>query len=406
MPPEVTRSLSAEALAREAGASEARIHRFVQLGILEPTDDGFRPADIQRVRVTEALDRAGTPPEHLGRIIAEGAYTFRWVDALFSDPTPVSDVTLEEAGRVLDLPMSLIERAYTVWSIAAPAPDDRVRQDDLEMLTVIAEAHDALGRDEDRTVAAIRYFGENLRRIAESQIRWFRSSIEEPLVSSGVPQPDFAPTTTATGGRLLPLARKAVDVGYRRHLDHYLLEDVIENIEVALDRAGLARTGGRTAPGIAFVDLSGYTSITEREGDASAVDIADRFTEVVRRVTIGAGGRVVKFLGDGAMNHFPDPLAAVRGTIELVSRIESVGLPPAHAGINAGPVVYRDGDYFGRTVNVAARVSDRASPGEVLVTAKALPDPVPDDLRFSLAEEATLKGVSTPVSVYRAQRVD
>ncbi|MGH2679518.1 MAG: adenylate/guanylate cyclase domain-containing protein [Actinomycetota bacterium] len=405
MPPEVIRSLSAEVLAREAGASEARIHRFVELGILEPAGERFRPADIQRVRVTEALDRAGTPPEHLGRIIAEGGYTFRWVDALFSDPAPVSDVTLEDAGRMLDLPMSLVERAYAVWSIAAPASADRLREDDLEMLTVVAEAHDALGRDEDRTIAAIRYFGENLRRIAESQIRWFRSSIDEPLLASGVRQPDFAPTTTATGRRLLPLARRAVDVGYRRHLDHYLLEDVIENIEVALDRAGLARTGGRTAPGIAFVDLSGYTSITEREGDASAADIADRFTEVARRVTIGAGGRVVKFLGDGAMNHFPDPLAAVRGTIELVAQIASVGLPPAHAGINAGPVVYRDGDYFGRTVNVAARVSDRASPGEVLVTAKALPDPVPKDLRFNLVEEATLKGVSTPVSVYRTRRV-
>lgn len=137
---------------------------------------------------------------------------------------------------------------------------------------------------------------------------------------------------------------------------------------------------------------------------SSAADIADRFTEVVRRVTIGAGGRVVKFLGDGAMNHFPDPLAAVRGTLELVARIDSVGLPQAHAGINAGPVVYRDGDYVGRTVNVAARVSDRASPGEILVTATALPHPVPDDLRFDHVEIATLKGVSTLVSVYRAQR--
>ena len=403
---DVDRSLSVDELAREAGATADRIHRFVELGILEPEDDRFRPADIQRVRVTEALDRAGTPPEHVGRIIAEGGYTFRWVDALFSDPTPVSDVTLEEAGRTLDLPMSLIERAYAAWSIAAPSADDRVRRDDLEMLTVVAEAHDALGRDEDRTIAAIRYFGENLRRIAESQIRWFRSTIEEPHLASGVRQPEFAPTTTATGGRLLPLARRAVDVGYRRHLDHYLLEDVIENIEVALDRAGLARTGTRTAHGIAFVDLSGYTSITEREGDASAADIADRFTEVVRRVTIGSGGRVVKFMGDGAMSHFPDPLAAVRGTLELVWRVDSIGLPPAHAGVNAGPVVYRDGDYFGRTVNVAARVSDRASSGEVLVTENALPDPIPDDLRFDLVEEAPLKGVSTPVSVYRAQRVD
>lgn len=72
MPAGEDRSLSAADLAREAGTAEDRIRRFVELGILEPTDSIFRPADIQRVRVAEALDRAGTPPEHLGEIIAAG----------------------------------------------------------------------------------------------------------------------------------------------------------------------------------------------------------------------------------------------------------------------------------------------------------------------------------------------
>jgi adenylate cyclase len=403
MPTRPAGSLTADLLAHEAGTTEDRIHRFVELGILEPEDEAFRPADIQRVRVAEALDRAGTPPEHLGKVIADGRYTFRWVDALFADPAPLSDLTLEEAARRLNLPISLVERTYTVWSIAAPAHDDRLRRDDLEMLAIVAEVHEALGRDEDATVAGTRYFGENVRRIAESQIRWFRSSIEEPFLEAGATQPEFAPSTTATGGRLMPLARKAIDVGYRRHLDHYLLEDVIENIEVALERSGLAPTGART-PGIAFVDLTGYTSITEREGDVSAVAIADRFTEVVRRATIRAGGRVVKLLGDGAMLHFDRALDAVRGSLELIDRIPSAGLPPAHIGINAGPVVFRDGDYYGRTVNVAARVADRASAGEVVIAEDAVPHPVPDDLRFELAERTSLKGVSAPVTIYRVRR--
>jgi adenylate cyclase len=406
MPAEVVRSLPAADLAREAGTAEDRIRRFVELGILEPTGGAFRPADIQRVRVAEALDRAGTSPEHLGEIIAAGGYTFRWVDALFADPTPLSDLTMEDAARELDLPIGLIERTYTVWSIAAPTRSDRLREDDLEMLSIVAEVHHALGRDEDRTIAGIRYFGENVRRIAESQIRWFRSTIEEPHLASGAIQPEFAQTTTATGGRLLPLARRAVEVGYRRHLDHYLLEDVIENIEVALDRAGLAPTGARTPPGIAFVDLSGYTSHTEREGDASAVEMADRFAEVVRAATIRAGGRVVKLLGDGAMLHFPSAGDAVRGSLDLVTRIPTAGLPPAHAGVNAGPVVFRDGDYYGRTVNVAARVADHASPGEVLVTEQAVPVPVPGGLEFEPVEDAELKGVSTRVQLYRVHRTD
>ena len=399
-----TSSLSVVELALRAGTTEDRIRRFVDLGILEPEADAFRPADIQRVRVTEALDRAGTPPEHLASVIAAGRYTFRWVDILFADPTPLSDLTIEDAARDLDLPMRLAQRAYAVWSIAAPAPGDRLREDDLEMLRIVAEAHEALGRDEDRTVAGIRYFGENLRRIAESQIRWFRSSVEEPLLALGAAQPETAPATAATGGRLLPLARRAVDVGYRRHLDHYLLEDVIENIEVALDRAGLTPVGGRTPPGIAFVDLVGYTSLTEEEGDVSAAEVADRFIDIVRTATIGAGGRVVKFLGDGAMLHFDDGIGAVRRSLDLIERIPSAGLPPAHIGINAGPVIFRDGDYFGRTVNIAARVADRASPGEVLIAEEAIPDPIPADVRFEPVERASLKGVSTPVSLYRVHR--
>jgi hypothetical protein len=220
MPAGEARSLSAAELARDAGTTEDRIRRFVELDILEPTDRGFRPADIQRFRVAEALDRAGTPPEHLGEIIAGGGYTFHWVDALFADPTPLSDLTIEDAAYQLDLPIGLIERTYTVWSIAVPRGDDRLREDDLEMLSIVAEVHHALGREEDRTIAGIRYFGENVRRIAESQIRWFRSTIQEPHLASGRPSRKFAPTTIATGGRLLALARRAVDVGYRRHLDH------------------------------------------------------------------------------------------------------------------------------------------------------------------------------------------
>jgi adenylate cyclase len=113
---------------------------------------------------------------------------------------------------------------------------------------------------------------------------------------------------------------------------------------------------------------------------------------------------VVKFLGDGAMLHYRDAVGAVRGSLELIALFPTAGLPPGHAGVNAGPVVFRDGDYYGRAVNVAARVADRACPGEVLVAEDAIPDRVPDDLRFEFVERATLKGVTAPVALYRAHR--
>lgn len=132
--------------------------------------------------------------------------------------------------------------------------------------------------------------------------------------------------------------------------------------------------------------------------------MADRFAEIVRAATVLAGGRVVKLLGDGAMLHFPRSGQAVEASLDLITRIPSAGLPPAHAGVNAGPVVFRDGDYYGRTVNVAARVADRASAGEVLVTEEAVPVPVPSGLDLEPVEDAELKGVSTSVKLYRAHR--
>ena len=76
----------------------------------------------------------------------------------------------------------------------------------------------------------------------------------------------------------------------------------------------------------------------------------------------------MKWLGDGVMFHFREPAAAVLAAVAMVAVVGSQGLPPAHVGIHAGPVVFQEGDYFGRTVNLAARIAEYARPGEVLVS--------------------------------------
>jgi adenylate cyclase len=76
----------------------------------------------------------------------------------------------------------------------------------------------------------------------------------------------------------------------------------------------------------------------------------------------------VKWLGDGVMFYFEEPEDAVLAALDMVKLVASHALPPAHVGIHAGPVVFQEGDYFGRTVNIAARIADYARPGEVLVS--------------------------------------
>ena len=109
------------------------------------------------------------------------------------------------------------------------------------------------------------------------------------------------------------------------------------------------------------------------------------------------------------MLHFRDPRGAVRATLDLVDAIADAGLPPGHAGISAGPLVGRDGDYFGHTVNLAARLSGVATAGVILVTREVMDATGrADGIRFEPVGEVALKNVAAPVAAFRAgaRRVD
>jgi adenylate cyclase len=108
----------------------------------------------------------------------------------------------------------------------------------------------------------------------------------------------------------------------------------------------------------------------------------------------------VKWLGDGVMFVFREPGSAARAALEMVEGVIASGLPSPHVGLHAGPVVFQQGDYFGRTVNIAARVCDYARPGEVLVTQAVKGATNPDDLSFQALGPVELKGVTEAVHLY------
>jgi adenylate cyclase len=112
----------------------------------------------------------------------------------------------------------------------------------------------------------------------------------------------------------------------------------------------------------------------------------------------------VKFLGDGVMFHFPDPAQGVLCGLELVDRIPDVGLPRARVGLHTGPVVFQNGDYFGRTVNIAARIGDYARPGEVLVSEDVVAADSAKTVRYEPVGPVSLKGLSAPITLYSAVR--
>jgi class 3 adenylate cyclase len=153
-----------------------------------------------------------------------------------------------------------------------------------------------------------------------------------------------------------------------------------------------------------FLDLTGYTRLTEQRGDQVAAELAGTLAVLVERSADEYGGVPVKWLGDGVMVYFREPAGAVAAALELVAQLPQAGLPPAHVGVAAGPVVVQGGDYFGRTVNLAARIAAHASASRVLVSERVVEGTPPQGVRFVELGPVPLEGIAHPVRLLEARR--
>jgi adenylate cyclase len=205
------------------------------------------------------------------------------------------------------------------------------------------------------------------------------------------------------GGDFLPLGDPALLGIYRRQQELAWTEHLVERIENELEAAGMLGRPERV-PAMSFLDLVGYTRLTEQQGDVTAAALAETLAVLVNRSSREHGGVPVKWLGDGVMVHYREPAGAVRSALGLVAQLPEAGLPPAHVGVAAGPVVAQGGDYFGRTVNLAARIAAHASAGQVLVSQRVAEAAPPDGVVFTDAGEVELKGFARPVRLLEACR--
>jgi adenylate cyclase len=391
-----------EALAAAAGSTPAQVEGMLALGLLEHRPDGFRPADITRVRLVDAAEGSGIMPELIADVVASGRYSMGWVDILDPDPVPSTAMTMAELADELGVEVAVLERAYTVGlSLSAPEPDTVLRSDDVELLRAFGLGAQLSGVPPEDQALAIRFFGENLRRVAESQLGYLRERIFDPMLASGMSVSEVIEALTPTAREMRTLGDRAVQLLHARHVDHEAMEAIITNLELAMDEAGI-RSRAEGAPAIAFVDLTDSTGITERAGDEAALGLVEGLTKLTATVE-RAGGKTVKYLGDGVMLHFVDPQNAVPALLDLVDAASSFGLPSARAGLHSGRVIFRDGDYFGRTVIMAARISDAARPEEVLVT-REIRDASGEGIAFEERGRVPLKGLRDPIELFRAMR--
>jgi class 3 adenylate cyclase len=189
-----------------------------------------------------------------------------------------------------------------------------------------------------------------------------------------------------------------------RHLESELFGRIVLSVQSRLMEEGRIKTAPREPPAVAFVDLSGYTAATIAAGDKAAAEFSTHLETLAADAVRPVRGQIVKLLGDGIMMRFRRTFDGCSAVLSLMDGVEHAGLPAAHAGMAAGPLVVRDGDVYGSTVNLAARIAAHASAGEFLVNDLAAQHLADAGQDLQDAGDVALKGVPEPVKLARLRR--
>jgi adenylate cyclase len=394
--------LDTDELAARAGAAPADVERLTGLGLLEQGDGAghWSESDVHLVKLALACEAAGLPLELIGRSVGQGRLSFA---ALHSLPWPQDGglgPTVAEWCAERGLEPGLAEQGWEAFGLGRPEPGRRLTEADTAVMEMLALGP-MFGMDADMSLRVARAYGDNLRRLAQAEASFYHAQVEEPLLASGMDERAMREVATQLAAAAAPMVERMLLAVYYRHRESYMIADLVEHIEAVLEADGYRRRPA-DPPAMCFADLTGYTRLTEEQGDRAAAKAATEMAAVTQEVAGRHGGRMVKWLGDGVMLHFPGPGPAVVAALELVERTPGIGLPPAHVGLHTGPVVAQDGDYYGRTVNLAARIAGQAGPGQVLVTGEVVAGTTVETVAFRPVGPARLKGVADPVPLFEA----
>ena len=395
------REMTPVEIAAAAGVEPAFVQRLFELGII--TGEGFTERHARRVQIARALERAGLPLEGVAEAISHDILSLDFVDQPSYDRyTALTEETFEAASARSGVPVELLLVIREALGFAPGTPSDRMRPDELAVVPLVAFmiTH---GFRQPVVERALRVMGDSLRRIADTEADWFNSEILRPLFEAGKTMGEIGELTADVSTGLDAVSERAILAIYRGQQSHAWMRNIFEGFENVLRAGGLHEPVDHP-PAIAFLDLTGYTRLTDERGDEAAAHLAERLSRLVQRTSVQLGGRPVKWLGDGVMFWFREPAAAVVAALEMVAGAATEGLPPARVGVHTGPVLFQEGDYFGRTVNLASRIADYARPGEVLVTSDVVDASAAAKVAFREIGPVELKGMSEPVVLFAASR--
>ena len=404
----VPRTYSAAEVAIEAACPEDRVHWLTGLRLITPGEDGrFTVGAVLVVKMASGLLGSGVPAGSIERAATEGFLRFQRTDEYLPyEPGPRSGRTFAEFQASAGPRAERLPAIYEVLGLPKPDPGAPIHRDEEELFERFLDAW-SMAPDEDALLRAARLLAQAARaamlgwmdlqdeQVAEpARERLFRGELEE-----------FPDDVRVAFMKVTHLAPEMFTWLSARYLEHRSVNGIVEGFERFLASKGMAPIPAPSRPpSIVFVDLSSFTRLTRERGDESAVVAATSLQRLADATATRYGGRLVKLLGDGAMLQLPHPTVGVEAALELVETMNGEGALSSHAGIHAGPVIERDLDVFGQTVNLASRIADAAAPGEVLaseVVAEATGDA---RFGFERIDDADLKGLPGPVALFRVTR--
>jgi adenylate cyclase len=400
--------LSAAGLADLAGATEAEVQRLVELGILVARDGTgpFLETDVQKVRLAAACEQAGLPMAGIAAAIRAGRLSFSFLEASPYRRWAVRSArSYRQVSQETGVPLELLGSFLEAIGFARMAPEELIREDELEVVPLLQLGLSSGILDQLWSTRLGRGYAEGLHLIAGVEKEVWRARFMAPLLASGA---DRQTAIERAAQRVVdlnvtPVFDRGLLAAYRRQQELAWIEQLVEDIEAALEDTGVLGRPERV-PAMCFLDLVGYTRLTEERGDQAAAALAETLAVLVGRSARAHAGVPVKWLGDGVMLHFRDPAGAVLAALQMVEEAPEAGLPPAHVGVAAGPVVVQGGDYFGRTVNLAARIAAHASASRVLVSEGVVERASPRGVSFVELGRVRLEGIAHPVRLLEARR--
>ena len=389
--------VSLKEAAAKAGVSAGTLRRWAREGVIPQYDgDGsWPPGAVSHARIVARLRERGHSLQDIRRATEEGRLAFGYIDELFPS---IDDrvYTVRQAARETGLEPALVERVVAALGMNL-AQAEALSSEDVQLLRYVAAVLEA-GLPLVAMLQLVRVYGQAMAQVADAEVRLFHLYVHEPLMRSGASGMEMADEMLALTRELLPLASPVMDQVHQRYLQHFVEQDVVGHMESDLD--GDASDLGRLRVAIGFADLAGYTRLTEEQGELEAVDAVERFVEAVE-TTLPDDARVIKTIGDEVMIVGSDAAALTDWAVGFQQLQSEPPLP--RIGIHYGEALYRDGDYYGRDVNIASRVAARSAGGEVLVT-RPVVERGGSHLEFERIAEVRLKGFSESVEIFLARQ--